>query len=93
MFCPCLEIFIQDRADPVFIPGNCYFAIIRGDCRRHAAKIGQSIIVDPDPVPDIAFGHSLSVKIITVGEGSDKDRDLCVKCYNKVVTEVANKIY
>ena len=77
MFCPCLEIFIQDRADPVLVPGNCYFAIIRGDCRRHAAKIGQSIIVDPDPVPDIAFGHSFSVKVITVGEGSDKDRDLC----------------
>ena len=77
MFCPCLEIFIQDRADPVLVPGNCYFAIIRGDRWCHAAKIGQSIIIDPDPVPDIAFGHSFSVKVITVGEGSDKDRDLC----------------
>lgn len=72
-----LEIFIQDRADPVLVPGNCYFAIIRGDRWSHAAKIGQSIIIDPDPVPDIAFGHSFSVKVITVGEGSDKDRDLC----------------
>src|SRR5699024_11252936 len=49
-----------------------YFAIIRGDRRCHAAKIGQSIIIDPDPVPDIAFGHSFSVKVITIGEGSDK---------------------
>src|SRR5699024_9385929 len=70
-------IFIRDRAAPDFVPGHRYCAIIRGDRRPHAAKIGQSIIVHPDPVPDIAFGHSLSVKIITVGEGSDKDRDLC----------------
>src|SRR5699024_4615315 len=77
MLCPCLEIFIQDRADPVLVPGNCYFTIIRGDCRRHAAKIGQRIIADPDPVPDITFGHSLSVKVITVGEGCDKNGYLC----------------
>ena len=77
MFCPCLEVFIQDRADPIFIPGNRHLAVIRGNRRSHAAKIGQRVIIHPDPVPDIAFGHSFSVKVITVGEGRDKDRDLC----------------
>ena len=77
MFCPCLEIFIQDRADPVLVPGNRYFTVVRSDSRGHAAKIGQRIIVHPDPVPDIAFGHAFGVKVITVGKGSDKDRDLC----------------
>src|SRR5699024_6230055 len=61
----------------VLIPGNCYFTIIRGDRWGHAAKIGQRIIVDPNPVPDITFGHSFSVKVITVGESCDKNGYLC----------------
>lgn len=54
-----------------------YFTVVRSDSRGHAAKIGQRIIVHPDPVPDIAFGHAFGVKVITVGKGSDKNRDLC----------------
>ena len=78
MLCPCLEIFIQDRANPVLIPGNCYFSIIRGDCRCHAAKISQSVIIYPDPVPDITFRHAFGIKVITVSEGCNKDGDLVV---------------
>ena len=77
MFCPCLKIFIQDRTDPVLVPGNRHLAVIRGNRRSHAAKIGQRVIVDPDPVPDIAFRNAFSIKVITVSEGSDKDGDLC----------------
>ena len=77
MFCPCLKIFIQDRADPVLVPGNRHLTVIRGNRWSHAAKIGQRVIVDPDPVPDIAFRHAFSIKVITVSEGSDKDGDLC----------------
>ena len=73
----CLEIFVQDRADPVFIPGNRHLTVIRRNCRGYAAKIGQRIIVYPDPVPDIAFRHVFGIKVITVGKGSDKDGDLC----------------
>ena len=77
MFCPCLEIFIQTGLIQSLFRATATLQLSRGNRRRHAAKIGQSIIIDPDPVPDIAFGHSFSVKIITVGEGSDKDRNLC----------------
>ena len=77
MFCPCLEVFIQDRADPVFVPGNRHLTVIRGNRWSHAAKIGQRVIVHPDPVPDIAFRHAFGIKVITVGKGSDKDGDFC----------------
>ena len=77
MFCPCLEVFIQDRADPVFVPGNRHLAVIRGNRRSHAAKIGQRVIVYPDPVPDIAFRHAFGIKVVTISEGGDKDGDLC----------------
>ena len=77
MLCPCLEIFIQDRADPVLIPGNRHLTVIRRNCRSHAAKIGQSVIIYPDPVPDITFRHAFGIKVITVGEGCNKDGDLC----------------
>src|SRR5699024_6983616 len=42
-----------------------------------AAKIGQRVIVDPDPVPDIAFRHAFGIKVVTISEGGDKDGDLC----------------
>ena len=61
---------------PVRCFGN-HFTIIRGDRRYRASKIRQRIIVHPDPVPDIAFCHAFGIKVITVSEGSNKDRDLC----------------
>ena len=77
MFSLCLKISIQAWADPVLVPGNRHLAVIRSDRWSYAAKIGQCVIIDPDPVPDIAFRHAFSIKVITVSGGSDKDGDLC----------------
>lgn len=77
MFCPCLEVFIQDRTDPVLVPGNRHLAVIRGNRWSHAAKIGQRVIVHPDPVPDITFRHAFGIKVVTISESSNKDGDLC----------------
>ena len=41
MFCPCLEIFIQYRIDPIFVFRNSYFAVVRCNGWRYSTKIGK----------------------------------------------------
>lgn len=72
---PSLKILVDARIDPVSVFCNCHLTVVRDDGLSDAAKVGKGIVVDPDPVADIAAGHTLNVEIIAVGHGSNKDRD------------------
>ena len=75
MLCPCLEIFIQNRTDPILVFRNRYFAIVWGNSWRYSSKIGKSIVVNPDPVFDVTLGHPFSVKVIAVSKSCNKNGD------------------
>ena len=77
MFCPCLEILIQYRIDPIFVFRNSYFAVVRCNGWRYSTKIGKSIVINPYPIPDVTLGHPFRVKVIAVSKSCNKNGDFC----------------
>jgi len=57
VFRPCLKIPVHAGIDPVPVLRDGYLAVVRRDRLRDPAKVGQRIVVDPDPVRDVAAGH------------------------------------
>jgi len=50
-----------------------YLAVVRRDRLRDPAKVGQRIVVDPDPVRDVAAGHAFDIEIVAERQGGNKD--------------------
>ena len=73
VFSPGLKVLVQARIDPIFVFGNGHLAIIRRNRLCDPTKIGNGIVVHPDPVADIAAGHSLDIEIIAVRQCRHKD--------------------
>ena len=72
MISPCSIILIQIRIDPVFIGGNCLFTIITNNNRRHAAKIGKSVVIDLNPLRFTGRYHPFCIDVLRIGQNSYK---------------------
>ena len=72
---PGLKLFVNARVDPILVLGNSNLTVVRGNGLRDSAKVGQCVIVDTDPVADIAIGKSLDVEVVAERERGNEDRN------------------
>ena len=66
MFSPCLEVFVYGGSYPVLIFCHCHLAVVRSNGLGDSAEVSQRVIVDSQPVCDVAAGHAFDVEVITV---------------------------
>jgi len=69
----CLKVFVHAGIDPVPVLRDGYLAVVRRDRLRNPAKVGQRIVVDPDPVRDVVAGHAFDIEIVAERQGGNKD--------------------
>ena len=72
MFSPCLIILVKFRTDPVLVLVYSNLAVVWSDGWCNATKEIQRIVVDSDPIPNIAVNHTFGIKVITVGKSCNK---------------------
>jgi len=69
----CLKILVQAGIDPVLVFRDGYLTVVRRDCLRNPAKVGQRVVVGSDPVEDVAAGHAFNVEIVAERQCGNKD--------------------
>ena len=77
MFSPGLEVLVQAGANPVLILGNSNFAVIRRDSLCDPAEIRDCVVINPNPVADVATGHPFKVEKIAERKRCHKYGDRC----------------
>ena len=64
VFSPGLEVLVHTGVDPILVLSNRYFAVVGRNRLGNPTEIRNGVVVDPNPVADVAAGHSFDVEII-----------------------------